>query len=275
MGECRPATRERRCGLRWTGTAPRRAERWAGSCRQEFRIKSKEWERQRSLYLKDLAALEVNRRSLAAKYKLFQLTSGRYHSPQTGHWRVETQDDDITGLQTQLHAPSEAAQEDDVTARKATDGVGAMRTDQRPLLEANSLQQLQDELSRLGAELQASSDLLQATRLEEKRWKREAARLREQLTAQGTATRQECEIQRQAMAEEQRRLREQVGRVQGQLETSARREEQLREDIINLQNRLDSSRSNTAQLRDAWPRGRPSSEAWSMLGNRRIMKSSR
>ncbi|XP_061073640.1 centrosomal protein of 63 kDa-like [Conger conger] len=103
----------------------------------------------------------------------------------------------------------------------------------------------------LRAELLARDDLVQATQLEEKQWKREAARLREQLSSQEIATRLEVEEKEGVMAAELWDLRQSVERVQQQLQSSIQQEERLREDIIQLQTGLESSHCQSQQLSDA------------------------
>ncbi|KAG5837134.1 hypothetical protein ANANG_G00236040 [Anguilla anguilla] len=222
---------------------------------EELRMKSREWEKQRSLHQKDLAALEVNRKLLAAKCQLFQqLKSGCYQSPLAGEQRVEMQNE-ATELQTQLEAAHKVAQVNEVTAGQLRE----VQTSQREtcveecfLPEVLALQQeSQDDVCKLRAELQARDDLLQATQLEVKHWKREASRLRERLSAQEFTTRLEVEEKERMMAAELQDLSENVERVQRQLETSIQQEGLLREDITQLQIGLESSNSHTKQLRDA------------------------
>ncbi|XP_064158263.1 centrosomal protein of 63 kDa-like [Anguilla rostrata] len=221
---------------------------------EELRMKSREWEKQRSLHQKDLAALEVNRKLLAAKCQLSQLKSGCYQSPLAGEQRVEMQNE-ATELQTQLEAAHKVAQVNEVTAGQLREAQTSQRetcVEECFLPEVLALQQeSQDDVCKLRAELQARDDLLQATQLEVKHWKREASRLRERLSAQEFTTRLEVEEKERMMAAELQDLSENVERVQRQLETSIQQEGLLREDITQLQIGLESSNSHTKQLRDA------------------------
>ncbi|KAJ8367953.1 hypothetical protein SKAU_G00079810 [Synaphobranchus kaupii] len=222
---------------------------------EELQTKSREWEKQTYLHQKDLAALQVNRKLLAAKCQLFQLQSERYQGPLAGDRRGETQKE-VTEVQARLEEAQEVAQVKGVTAGQLREAL-ASRRDARVEKEnflsgvCTLQQESQDEVDKLRAELQARDDLLQATQLEGKRWKREADRLREQLSAQEIATRLERESKERIMGKELRDLREKAESLQRQLETSIQQEELLRADIIQLQIGLESSNAQAKQLKYA------------------------
>ncbi|XP_066556171.1 deuterosome assembly protein 1-like [Amia ocellicauda] len=83
---------------------------------EEFRVKSKEWEKQRTLYQKELVSLECQRRSLMEKCEHFQQTCRSNQSQLSGGQVPGTtqaaQDCEVTRLRSELEVTTQRLQEE-------------------------------------------------------------------------------------------------------------------------------------------------------------------
>ncbi|XP_029458177.1 deuterosome assembly protein 1 isoform X2 [Rhinatrema bivittatum] len=153
---------------------------------EEFKTKSKEWEKQRILYQNQLGTLDRQRKSFAQKCEVFQKQSQKKQLQDCAF----TSQSEIKYLRNQLYASQEIIKSSEViiTKLKSDKNEAIMRQmkleeeNQRLLQELEKCQRqcqsLESELSKVKIELQSRDDFLRAVEMERIQMHKELAKYR-------------------------------------------------------------------------------------------------
>uniref|UniRef100_H3A1G8 Deuterosome assembly protein 1 n=1 Tax=Latimeria chalumnae TaxID=7897 RepID=H3A1G8_LATCH len=173
---------------------------------QEFKDKSKEWDKQRLLYQSQLASLEAHRKALTQKCESFQQHSQNYQSQVGSRKEVQgelSSQSDTWILRNQLESIQELVKSNELTIENLNAIVEEMTTSKNQLQKEKEelqhelrqcqrqYQNLESELSELRIELQSRDDLLRATELEQIQLQKELSKMKEYMDKQGSARRLE------------------------------------------------------------------------------------
>ncbi|XP_069058549.1 deuterosome assembly protein 1 isoform X1 [Pleurodeles waltl] len=168
---------------------------------EEFNVKSKEWEKQKSLYQKHIASLDAQRKSLAEKCELFQKQSQAYQAQLNSrkHFLDEaiiSSQSDNRRLRCQLDNSQETIKSDEMIIEnlkfamsEVTSSRNMLQKENQQLLQEltrgqEQCQKLQEELSKAKIALQSREDLLRVVELEHIELENEVAKYRASRTRQ-------------------------------------------------------------------------------------------
>ncbi|XP_053312511.1 deuterosome assembly protein 1 [Spea bombifrons] len=166
--------------------------RWLTQTLEEFKVRSKEWEKQRLMYQNHLKSLSEQRKSLTEKCELFQKQTQSYKEQLSN--RTQLQGDPITNTQTEirrlrcrLDASQETVRSDGIiienlksTVKEITLSRNSLKDENQRLLQElkkcqKHRQRMEMELSEAKIELQARDDLLRAVELDQRQIQKRAA----------------------------------------------------------------------------------------------------
>nr|XP_014353814.1 PREDICTED: deuterosome protein 1 isoform X2 [Latimeria chalumnae] len=232
---------------------------------QEFKDKSKEWDKQRLLYQSQLASLEAHRKALTQKCESFQQHSQNYQSQVGSRKEVQgelSSQSDTWILRNQLESIQELVKSNELTIENLNAIVEEMTTSKNQLQKEKEelqhelrqcqrqYQNLESELSELRIELQSRDDLLRATELEQIQLQKELSKMKEYMDKQGSARRAIEENSQKLMTSEFAHLKVELENTRQQLEASLLDKKMLRSEITRLQAGLESSHSPAIQLNE-------------------------
>ncbi|XP_069495400.1 deuterosome assembly protein 1 isoform X2 [Ambystoma mexicanum] len=176
---------------------------------EEYKVKSKEWDKQRSLYQKQLASMDAERKSWAEKCEELQKQVQAYQA-QLNNQRhlldeaIVSSQSDNRRLKCKLDSSHEAIKGDGLlienlkyAVSEVTSDKNLLQTENQHLLQElkraqEQCQKLEAELSKSRIALQSRDDVLEIVEMEQVKLKQEVAKYRELITIHENAKSFEC-----------------------------------------------------------------------------------
>ncbi|KAM8975364.1 deuterosome assembly protein 1 [Pelodytes ibericus] len=252
--------------------------RWLTQKLEEFKVRSKEWEKQSMMYQNHLKSLSEQKKSLTDKCELFQKQSQSYQEQLSSRTRLHEEaitnnQTEIRRLRCQLDASQETIGSDGViienlksTVKEITLSRNSLKDENQRLLQElkkcqKQCQSMENELSEAKLGLQARDDLLRAADLDQRQIQKTIPDTKPGKNLQGNnPSLQEqngqwpCKTQNQEQAKKRFRL---CKFNQNQIENDLQKEEaknndleRLRTDITDLTAKLNQKEVTMATMRE-------------------------
>nr|F7DP49.2 RecName: Full=Deuterosome assembly protein 1; AltName: Full=Coiled-coil domain-containing protein 67 [Xenopus tropicalis] len=175
---------------------------WLTQKIEEFKARSREWEKQRVFYQDQLKSLDEQRKTLAEKCQLFQKESLSYQEQLSSQKQLQSEaitnnQSEMRRLRCLLDTSQETIRSDGViienlksTVKEITLSRDSLKDENQQLLQElrrcqKQSQNMEAQLYKAKLELQSCNDLLRVPALEERQAQKETANLANQKTAQG------------------------------------------------------------------------------------------
>ncbi|XP_007900369.2 deuterosome assembly protein 1 [Callorhinchus milii] len=229
---------------------------------EEFRVKSREWDKQRFIYQSQMASLEGQRKALSEKCECIQQIQG--HKDQwISRNATDLGESEIRNLKCRMKSAEETIRSDEATIEELKTTIENMTTNKKLYQEEKQhlleeikcyqrrCQNLESELSELKIELQSRDDLLQVGDMEQKQLRKELASVKGVITQTTNMNRTlETCSQKLATSSLVNNLKTELEHTLKQLQGKIKNETMLQSEVTRLKAGLDSSHKYSMQKND-------------------------